>query len=741
MKMYERLEKIKKRRVKKSALGVAKFDKISLALGGYTHFIIGLGIIDESKADFVEVPGQESQIKVDYPFPGKFPSLEKKEVPSDPISWAKDFAAFLEACPIEIEPYELMVGDAHWNMWTLRGRKFLNRGKLAFLRKKANELGADGVGWGRNSPDFNIGLSLGWGGILKKISENYNRFHKQEKEKETNYLQAAKIVCETMINYIKRYAEKAKELSKSEKDVEIKKIYEKVAKACDNISVNPPSNFYEALLWINFYILVDRSACSPCSGYGRMDMFLTPFYYKDIENKRITEEEAQELVAEFMLKRPYWYGIGGRDKNLRDATNKVSWLFLNACDMLKDYLINLAVLWHEDIDRNFFRRACEINLKRSSGIPMFVNYDVIRKSVINYGIKEEDAWNIAYNGCVWYSVIGKEYLCGDIAGINLLICLMNALNLAFKTEVKDFTQLWELFSLEVEEAIKALKDLMDEEVEQFPQIWPEIPPSLLSHGCIEKGRDITDLGVRYNFPTIQALGIPNVADSLVAIQKVVFNEKRISLETLEQALDANFENYEYVRELLLNCPKFGSDNDEADEMARKVVDLFKEKLSKYKSRNGFTYRPAIWSHVGHIYAGKMIGATPDGRKAGEPIAQDVNPMYGRNTNGITATARSIAKLNPQKLLACRYQLELDPSVFEVKDKVKLLEDIILSILKMGIMQVHVNIVALETLKKAIEEPDKYRHIMVRVSGFSARFTELSRDIQEEIMCRYRESAQ
>jgi len=568
---------------------------------------------------------------------------------------------------------------------------------------------------------------------------NYNKFSEQGKEKEANYLQAARIVCEAMISYIKRYAETAGELANNEKDVQVKKVYEKVANACDNISVKPPSSFYEALLWINFYILVDRSACSPCSGYGRMDMFLTPFYYKDIENKRITEEEAQELIAEFMLKRPYWYGIGGRDKNLKDATNKVSWLFLNACDMLED-LINLAVLYHGDIDRNFFRRACEINLKRSSGIPMFANHDVIRKSVTNYGIKEEDAWNVAYNGCVWYSVIGKEYLCGDIAGINLLICLMNALDLAFKTKVKNFNQLWELFSLEVEEAIKALKDLMDEEVEQFPQIWPEIPASLLSHGCVEKGRDITDLGVQYNFPTIQALGIPNVADSLVAMQKAVFNENRISLETLEQALDANFEDYKYIHELLLNYPKFGNDDDEIDGMARKVVDLFKEKLSKYKSRNGFSYRPAIWSHIGHIYAGEMIGATPDGRKAGEPIAQDANPMHGRNTNGITATARSIAKLDPQKLLACRYQLELDPSVFKVKDKVKLLEDIILSSLKMGIMQVHANIVTLETLKKAIEKPDEYHHLMVRVSGFSARFTELSRDIQEEIMQRYRQTA-
>lgn len=737
--MYGRLEKIKKQRAKLSSLGVARFDKTALALGGYTHFIVGTGIEDESKADFVEVAGQESQVKVDYPFPGKFPSLKKKQITLDPISFAKDFTSFLEACPIEVEPYELMIGDAHWNMWTLRGRKFPNAAKLAFLRKKANELGGDGIGWGRNSPDFDIGLSLGWEGILEKIEKYSDEFQQQGKEKEVEYLQAAKITCKAMIDLIKEYAKKAKSLSERAQDIEIKKIYEKVAKACENISTSPPSGFYEALLWISFYALVDRSAVGPCAGYGRIDMVLTPFYYKDIESEKITKEEAQELVAEFMLKRPYWYCVGGRDKNQNDATNEVSWLFLNACDMIQGF-INLAVMWHEDINKDFFRRACEIELKKGSGIPMLMNQDVMMKSVINYGIKEDDAWNVAYNGCAWYSVPGKEYLCGDISGINLSICLMNALDLAFKVKVSSFDKLWDLFSLEVEEAIRALKDLIDEELELFPKIWPEILPSMLSYGCIEKGRDITDLGVKYNFPTIQIVGTSNVADSLLAIKKVIFDKKIFSLETLEKALDENFKGNEYVHEHLLNCPKFGNDNDEADDMIINVVNLFREKLSKYKSRNGFGYRPAMWSHLGHIYAGKMIGATPDGRKAEKPLAQGPNPMHGRNVNGITATARSMSKLEPDKLLECPYQLEIDPSLFFVSgDKIKLMDDIVTSCFKMGLLQVQANIFTLDKLKEALKKPDEYRNLMVRVTGFSARFVELNRETQEEIMKRYRQS--
>jgi len=735
--MYKRLTEIKKRRANLSSLGVAKIDRSALSLGGYTHFVVGIGIENENKADFVEVPGQESQVKVEYKFPGVLPSIKKKSTVLDPISWAEDFRSFLEACPIEINPYELIVGDAHWNMWTLTGRKFPISAKLAYLRKKANDLGADGVGWSRNSPDFGIGLTLGWDSILKKIKKYSVEFAKEGRDKETEYLKAAQITCKAMIDLIKRYADKAKSLSESETNIDIRKQYLKVATACKNISKNPPSNFYEALLWINFYILVDRSVIGPCAGYGRMDIVLEDFYYQDIEKNRITGGEAQELVAEFILKRPYWYGIGGRDKDLKDATNEVSWLFLNACDMSEEF-VNLAVMWHEDIDKNFFKRACEIILKKGSGTPMVMNYDVARSSLINYGIDLEDAWNVSYNGCAWYSVPGKEYLCGDISGINLTVCLMNALKLAFKVKINNFEELWEFFSLEVEEAIKALKDLMDNELSFFPKIWPEILPSLLSYGCIERGRDITDLGVKYNFPTVQFMGVSNASDSLIAIKEVIFEKKMASLDLLEKALKNNFENDEFIRNHLLNSPKFGNDNDKADDMITKIIKMFRSKLAKYKSRNGFNYRPAMWSHLGHVYAGKLVGATPDGRKEGEPLAQGPNPMHGKNISGVTATARSMSKLEPSNLLECPYQLELDPSFFGSKNKIELMNSIIISCLKMGISQINVNIFTVDMLKNALEKPEKYKNLMVRVTGFSARFVDLNKENQYEVMHRYRQ---
>ena len=737
--MYERFENIKKRRAKISSFSTSKFDKPAVTLGGY-KLNVGGGIYDADKAEYVEVGNQDAQVVVDYPFPGKFPSLEKNQIVSDPISWVEDFSSFLGAFPVEIEPYELIVGDGHWISWNLKGRKFLNATKLSFLRKKANDLGADGGGWGRVCPDFNIGFELGYEGILKKIENYYDKFKKQGKSEEVNYLKAAKVACEAMISFIDGYAKKARDLSEKEKDSEIKKIYEKVAEACDNIRTKPPSSFYEALLWINFYAIVSRSAVGLCGGLARIDMVLKPFYYKDIKSKKITEEEAQELVAEFMLRRPLWYSIGGRDKNLQDATNGVSWLFLNACDMFHGF-VNLGFLWHEDINKDFLRRACEILIKKGEGTPMLMNHDVMIKSVINYGIKKEDAWNVAYNGCAWYAVPGKEYRGGDNAGINLSKCLMNALDLAFKVNISSYEELWDLFTIEVEEAFKALKELTDEQYEQVPKIWPEIPHSFLTHGCIEKGRDITDLGAEYNMATIQAMGLSNTSDSLVAIKKKVFEDKAFLLDELQEALKNNFRGYEYIQEYLLNCPKFGNDDDEADNMAVKVVNLFRDIISKYKTRDGCCYRPALWSHIGHVYSGKIIGSMPDGKKAEEPLAQGPNPMHGRNISGITATARSMSKLEPEKLLECPYQLELDPSFFDsTEDKAKLMQDVINACFKMGLVQVQGNIFTVEKLQEALEKPDEYRNLLVRVTGFSARFVELDRETQEEIIHRYRQKA-
>jgi len=472
------------------------------------------------------------------------------------------------------------------------------------------------------------------------------------------------------------------------------------------------------------------------NGYGRLDQLLYPFYRKDIEEGRITREEARELLAELFLKYPTYYSLGGRDKDGKDATNEMSWLVLEAYDMVGG-TSGFGVLWHSDIDKDFFRYACDILARHGTGSPALVNQDVMRESEIKYGVKEEDAWNVSYSGCFWYCIPGKEWCTHDMQAVSGIKCLMNALDVAFQRKINSFEKLWQLFGIELDKAVQAMKELTDWQFKKIPYVYPEIVTSLMTHDCIENGRDITDCGTPYNTTVVQFQGVANVVDSLIAIKQLVFDEKRISFDELEKALAANFEGYEGIRQLLLNLPKYGNDDERVDEMAKRVADLYRETLARYKNCKGFAYRPAFFSWAGHAYAGETVGATPDGRKAGEPIAQGPNPMHGRNTNGITATAKSVLMLDFKKNAGGPLQLELDPSILELEDPAGFIENIVVPYFKMGGVHVFINVVSTETLKKAMEHPEECEDLVVRVTGFSVHFVQLDRKIQEEIIARTR----
>jgi len=736
--LSERLRRIQERLLKGGVGGSYAFsrvlDKYALAWGGYSHWWPGEGILTNAPEDGVEVGYQEPAAKVDYPFPGKLPSQEKG-VSYDPENWAEDASAFLDQQPIEIFPDELLVGTYHWNFWDVRKREFkINQERLAFLLQRARELGADGMGWSKVQVDLRIGLSLGWGGILQKIRKYRDVFKSMNKEKEVSYLNAMEKVCLAIMRYIRRYGEKAEELAKKEGDSLRKKCYSRVAQVCKKISNNPPSSFHEALQWVVFYAILEKMLDGPCGGYGRLDYVLYPFYKKDVDEGNITRDEAKELLQEFLLKYNIQFGLGGRDENLKDATNDLTFLFLEAYRDVRSPAY-LGLMIHKDMDPKIIDLACQILLECRTSIPPLLNYDVMYQSEINSGISPEDAWYVSWNACPWYSVPGMEYGCGDMAGINLLKVFMNAFNLAVKIPVQTYEELWNIYCIYVEEAIKALKELTDELWKLYPKVWPEILPSMMTYGCIENGKDITEFGAKYNILNIQIPGVANVADCLAAIKKRVFEEKKTTLTELKKAVDANWEGYENLRQLMLTAPKFGNDDDYVDQIAVEVVNQFKRTLKKYRNFRGDPYRVgAIWCHQGYLYAGQLIGATPDGRKAEEPIAQNASPMNERARNGVTALLRSVSKLPFDQMLGGPVQLELDAG--SIKNK-EVLKSLALAFFNSGGVHLNINILSLEDLKAAMKNPEKYKHIVIRVTGYAARFVDLTREEQEAVIARYR----
>lgn len=687
-----------------------------------------------SRLSIVGVPvgDQWAVVKADYPFPGTIPS-QKNGVVHNPLNWAEDYASLLQQSPAEIYPYERIVGEFHWYLSDLRKAQYPEY--IDELRKKAFEAGSNGGCLMHTCPDLSIGLSLGWGGILKKIQESRKKFEQNNMRKEVEYLAACEVVCKSTMKYIHKYAEKAQVLMNTGEDGYARDDPFEIHSTCANISSNPPLSFREAVQWIWFYIIVERIN-GEGNGYGRLDQLLLPFYEKDLEKGIITRDQARELIAELFIKYPTYYSLGGRRSRMTDATNEASWLCLEAYDMVGG-TNSFGVLWHPEINKDFFRYACDILTRHGTGSPGLLNHDVMINSLLPFGFKEEDARNVSYSGCFWYCVPGKEYSCHDMASVKVIKCLMNALEIAFEKKVKTFEQLWGLYTEEIERAIRALRDLTDAQYELQPLIWPEIVPSLVMHGCIEKARDVTDGGVEYNMKTVQMIGFANIVDSLVAIKKCIFDEKRFTLQELKSALENNYEGYKTIRQLLLHAPKFGNDDDVADSMAKKVVENFSDTLKRYKSRLGFGYRPAIFSWIGHVYAGKEIGATPDGRCAGITLAQGANPMHGRNRRGITCTARSLSKLGFSHLAGGVFQLEIDPSFLGNQNASDVLESIARAYFELGGIHIFINVVPIEKLKEAMKHPEEHEDLVVRVTGFSAHFVQLDKAIQMEIIDRTR----
>lgn len=672
---------------------------------------------------------------IDPSYKGYIPSMRKKDK-NNPMSFAEDYEALLDYSPAEIYSYEEVVGEYHWGLTSIRGIKWPDQIRLSWLRNEANDHGADGVTVSHTCTDLEIGFKLGWGDILKKVRSNLEKFEKEGEKNKADYLRALEKVCKSIIKYIDKYSTRARTLAKDEKDPQQKSRYLRVAQICKDIATEPPKTFHGGIQWIAFYFILERIWVG-ANGYGHLDWILNSLYKKDLKEQRITHKEAVELVANFLVKFSIFFSLGGRNKNLKDATNEVSWIFLEAYNMVGGQN-NFGVMWHSDIDRDFFRYACSVALNKGTGTPALVNYDVMRKSFIYYGTDKKDAQTVAYSGCYWYCMPGVQYNGDDMAAVNVLICFKNAIDIAFKEGIESYDQLWELFCYELREAAVTLKRLLDPQYEMEPMVLPEMVASLMTHSCIEIGKDITDCGVKYNMTTVQMEGLANVADSFAAIKKIIFEEKKLKFSNLKKLLNSNYEGYEDIRQILLNAPKYGNDDDFVDSIARDIVDQYKLSFSDLRNCKGGVYRLSVYSWTGSPYAHELISATPDGRREEDLIAQGPNPMRGRCKKGITAAMKSVSKLGFEELAGGSFQLEMDPNFLRLEDnKDKVLSDLVWSYFTLGGVHVFVNVVSVETLEKAMKNSEMYEDLVVRVTGYSAHFTQLDEAIQKDIISRTR----
>jgi formate C-acetyltransferase len=526
-----------------------------------------------------------------------------------------------------------------------------------------------------------------------------------------------------------------------------------LAAVLDQVPAWPACTFREAVqsLWFAHIINTWEDGIN-ANSLGRLDQLLYPYYRRDIDAGRLTQAEAFELLCCLWVKLYRDYDVqqsmvGGLTPDGQDGTNELSYLMLDATQAL-DFVRCLSVRLHKDSPPALLRRALEI-VGAGKGIPFFFNDDVLIPALAGSGIALEDARDYAAIGCVEITIPGRANPHAVSNRINLLKCLELALNDGRSmTSGQQFGP--PTGSPAAFDSIEAVLAAYQQQVEYFvgcmvaenlrlQNIYSRTAPmpykSLLTAGCLESGRDFNDQGARYDYHESMPMGIPNVADSLAALQKLVFVEQRYSLA---QVLDELRHNYphELIRQQLLRlAPKFGNDDDGVDCFAARIFEHYCQLMQRVSDTSGLRFFAQPFTYLWLVEAGERTAATPDGRKQGDNLAYSISPMQGRDFRGLTALVNSIARL-PQRLApgSTSAIVEIEPDLF-TEANLGYLAALLQTGLAKGIGQLQFNVVNEATLRKAQAEPEKYRNLAVRVSGFSQRFCLLDRKLQDHIIAR------
>ncbi len=627
---------------------------------------------------------------------------------------------------------------------------------------------------GETMPNHSKCLKVGLRGFIEECRQNIaeTKGGTKEKQERIDFWNSCIIICEGLITYAHRLAEEAEGQAKECKDAKRREELLRIADNCRNVPENPPRSFHEALqmIWfiqVAFHIEAPTTAC----GFGRFDQYMFPFYQADVESGKISKEEALEMLECFYLKccevyevRDKWYSksfagypmweilmVGGQTIDGKDATNELSYLCLDAAADLQTTQPVLAVRVFEDTPKELIRKGAEM-VQAGMANPGFFNDNAAIPMVLGKGCTEEEARDWAIVGCIQPAAGGGTADSSPDAGyVNapkvLELVLHNGRDpktgeqIGLKTgEAKDFKNIEELTEA-VKKQMVYFYDMIREGynlmVPYHMLRLPVIFASMVMDGCVQSGKSVQEGGTKYNTAGMFITGAANLADSLVAIEEVVYKGKLVSMDELIGALDDNFEGHERLRQLLINKPaKFGNDNEYVDGIARDLLGFVADTVQEWEDSRGGRYSFCHLSQTVNISHGEVCGATPDGRLAGEPYCDNASPTMGRDMSGPTATVKSVAALDQKKFHdGALFNLRFDPKGIAGEKGLDIVEGVVKTYFDHGGEHIQINVVDDETLKKAQEQPENYKGLMVRVAGYMAYFTELDKAAQDTIIYR------
>ncbi|HIE28392.1 TPA: glycyl radical protein [Candidatus Poribacteria bacterium] len=598
------------------------------------------------------------------------------------------------------------------------------------------------AGWGGHAIlDFTRILAGGTCALRERIR---NAMTMTADEKKLSFHKSLLIMCDAIDAFAQNYAETAQKMALEETDAKRKRELEEIAKICSRAPHYGASSFREALQTFWFIHLLDGTD-SP----GRFDQYMFPYYKKDIENDDITKDEAQSLIdhlwQRFNEVRSWNLCVGGLKPDGTDGTNDLTYMCLEATRRCQKIAPNLSLRLHQNSPDELWMKALEV-IATGVGMPALYNDDILIPAMMRYGITEEDARDYAMNGCSQIDIQGKSHMGLEDGEVNLLKCLELALNNGFDPLTKQqigpktgdkfesFDDVMKAYKKQVEYATMRVCNAANIVQQAHAETSPNLFRSLFVDDCIDEGMDFKAGGPRYNHGQILTQGIANTADSLAVIKKLVFEEKSVSMAGLMAALQNNFPDEKFRQRLINEVSKYGNDDGYVDSIAQEIVAHFYTELNQHRTWRGGTYGGGSIVFTRAVSFGRHVGATPDGRRAYTILVDSVGPTRGLDRNGPTAMLKSVAR-TPQILAQSTYLLNMKftPSVLRSnKEKVMAL---LKTYFKEGGQQVQVNVVDRKTLLRAKADPDNYSNLVVRVGGFSDYFTQLSHELQEDIIAR------
>ena len=609
-------------------------------------------------------------------------------------------------------------------------------------------------------------LSMGLKKYIELSNEQLNHYEKilvtdPQADDKIAFYKSIIIISKALIDYAKKFANEAEKLANMETDPIRKLELEKITETCKNVPENPPTNLQEAVQFLWFiHMALHIENFEHGISFGRIDQYLQPYYKGE-------SEEALKLFINLFLKTneiialydsvatTYFGGmattqnllIGGFDKNGKDATNPLTYIFLKATDEASVPSPNVVVRIHSETPRELYLAIAKILAKGKNVIGLY-NDELVTKALMNYGIPLEEARNYGIVGCVGLSTSGTSF---DNTGA-VFLNTTKALELALGTDNSvvskyiDMDQNAKSFN-SMDDVLESFKNKLNSMMEMaaiaanayqlaHKKLKPTPLMSLGIQGCFEKGIDVNEGSAKYNFSGIHVTGFSDVVDSLAAIDWAIFKEKKVSMEELINTLKTNFRGKKELRNYLLyKCPKYGNDDNRADNYAEKLGKILIESVDGLKSARGGEYRVGIHAMTTHVGFGIFTGALPSGRKKGTPLNRDIAPGF-TGEKGITAAIKSISKLDHSLLangLACT--LNINPEIARIENG-KIFESILRTYVKLKGSHLQFNAISREMLEEAQKNPESHKDLMVRVSGYSARFIDLPKAVQDDIMDRY-----